>query len=132
FTFQIYSEPRLPLMSAGEATLTEATDDQKRSLVPPKVNNQPSFGRHVYYGGGHRMYQLHAQANLAPAARDAKLIKVLKGTIPVTLLTDHKALVVTDAILTAKGKKFTAGSAAFDIQDVRETPDKRYEIKMLL
>ena len=46
-----------------------------------------------------------AQVNLGNASRGARAIKVLRGTLPLTLVAEQKDVVVTDEILKAKGKK---------------------------
>jgi hypothetical protein len=132
FNFNICSEPRLRLLSVGEAIITEATDDHKRSLVPPRGGTNNGMMHRAYYWGGHRAYTIGAQANLAPPSVGARVLKVLKGSIPVTLIAEQRALVVADKILAAKGKKATAGPVTFDIQDVRETPAKQYEVRMAM
>jgi hypothetical protein len=48
----------------------------------------------------------------------------------VTLLAEQKPALVTDRILTAKGKKFKVGDAHFHIEDVTELPGKQYQIKI--
>src|SRR5262249_13825027 len=52
------------------------------------------------------------------------------GLIPVTLLADQKPAVVTDHLLSAKGKKLTAGAATFLLEDISELAGKQYQIKM--
>jgi hypothetical protein len=80
--------------------------------------------------GGYRGFMLQTQANLTWPSKTAKKVRVLKGTIPVTLLADQKPTVVTEKLLTSKGKKLKAGDATFMVEDVSGTPGKQYQIKL--
>jgi hypothetical protein len=133
FTFSIFSEPRLPLMSVGEPKITVALDNKDRSMIPVQgENGQPDapFGRRF---GGYYGYKSHHQQtslNLRRPEESSKSVKVLRGTVPLTLLADQKAKVVTADILKAKGKKITVGKTTFDIQGVNLTEDKQFHLKM--
>jgi hypothetical protein len=128
--FNLCSEPRFRLLSVGQAVVSEAMDDKKHSMLLPRANN--GMMHHAYYWGGYRTYTIGAQVSLAPPASGARLLKVLKGTIPVTLIAEQRPLVVTDKILAAKGKKVTLGPATFEIHEARETPAKQYEVQMTI
>jgi hypothetical protein len=135
FNFSIFSEPRLPLMGVGEPKIITAVDNEGRSMIPPAQENDGGFG---FPGGGRRFggfygYKSYFQQTslyLRRPAESSKSVKLLKGTVPLTLLADQKARVVTDTILKAKGKKVTLGKTTFDIQDVTVTPNKQYQIRM--
>lgn len=130
-TINVYAEPRLPLMGLGEVSMTEARDDQKNTMLQPQSPNQlRGFHRTSYYWGGYRSNSMTTQVSLAPSGRNARKISTLKGLVPVTILAEQKAHVATDAIMTAKGKKLTAANMTLDIQDVKELPNKQYELKM--
>jgi hypothetical protein len=138
-TFAIYSEPRVPLLGVGEIKLDAAYDTEKNSMLPPAVNAgeffDPRFGvmrgRFVArYGNGNRTYFMQSQLNLTRPSLKAAAIKVLRGSVPVTLLAEQKPVVLTDKILSAKGKKVTAGTTTFHFEDVTETPGKQYQVRM--
>jgi hypothetical protein len=57
-------------------------------------------------------------------------VKTLKGIIPVTVLAEQKPLLVTDKLLTSKGKKFKVGAATFTIDDVSKLSNNQYQVKM--
>jgi hypothetical protein len=57
-------------------------------------------------------------------ARSSRMVKRIRGVIPVTLLAEQKPLLVTDNLLQAKGKKFKAGDATFNIDDVETVGGK--------
>jgi hypothetical protein len=133
FTFSIFSEPKLPLMGVGEPRVTVALDNENRSMLPVQGNNDAMggpFGRRIGGFYGYRSYFQQTSLNLRRPAETSKSVKLLKGTVALTLLADQKPMVVTDNILKAKGKKDTVGKTTFDIQDVTVTPNKQYQIKM--
>lgn len=132
FGLAISAEPRLPLLSAGEPSIVEAHDDLKQPMLPPMRPNGVLPRQVSHYYGGYRTNTMNAQVNLGTAARGAKQIKLLRGTIPLTLIAEQKDLVVTEEILKSKGKKTKVGSMTFEIQDVKEKPNKQYEVKMLI
>lgn len=124
-------EPRLPILRLGSVRLTAAEDEEKQSMLPTTDHlGGPWGGRSFYAGGGYRSYIQQTQATLVLPSRTSRIVKVLKGVIPVTLLADQKPAVVTDRILSAKGKKFQAGAASFYVEDVSELAGKQYQIKL--
>ncbi len=132
FTLSVSVEPRLPLLGLDEPRIVEAYDEQKHSMLPPATNNANVPRRISHYYGGYRTHTMTTQVNLGNASRGARTIKHLRGVIPLTIIAEQKDVVVTDQILAAKGKKFPAGSLSFEIQDVKEKPNKQFEVKMLI
>jgi hypothetical protein len=138
-TFSIYSEPRIPLLGVGEIKLDAAYDTEKNSMLPPAANAgeffDPRFGMMrgrfiARYGNGNRTYFMQSQLNLARPSLKATGIKVIRGSLPVTLLAEQKPVVLADKVLSAKGKKTTVGTTTFLFEDVSETPGKQYQIRM--
>jgi hypothetical protein len=125
-------EPKLPILRVGSVRLSAAEDEEKHSMLPGNGDNGNAMwsGRPSYYGGGYRCYVQQTQALLILPSRNSRTVRILKGVIPVTLLADQKPAVVTDRILSTKGKKFTSGAATFLIEDVSELAGKQYQIKM--
>ena len=135
--FSVFVEPKLALLGVGEAHVEAAYDNEKNSMLPPvnnvDFNNNPWMARRFVagkYGNGNRMYSMQTQVNLQRPSDRATSLKVVRGVLPVTLLTDQKAVVVTDKLLQAKGTKAKAGDALINIDEVTETPAKQYQIKM--
>ena len=135
--FSVFVEPKLALLGVGEAHLEAAYDNDKNCMLPP-VNNvdlgaNPWMGRRYVtgkYGNGNRMYSMQTQVNLQRPSDRATSLKVIRGALPVTLLVEEKAVVVTDKILQAKGTKAQIGDTLVNIDEVTETPGKQYQIKM--
>lgn len=135
FTFSLFVEPRLPLLGMGEVRLTAAEDDQRQSmLLPNQAAGQPDGGRRwtSRYGNGYRSYSHQTQVPLARPSEKSQALKLIQGTVPVLLLAEQKPELVTDKVLAAKGKKSTLGSTTFQIEEITETPNKQYQLKMTI
>lgn len=137
FGFTVCVEPRIPLMSVGEPHITEAVDNEGRSMVlagPASDDMGGAWmggGRFISrHGGGNKTYCMQSYVNLGRSSEKSRSVKVLKGSVPVTLLGSEKPEVVSDDILKAKGQKKQIGPVSFDIQDVSQTPNKQYTVKM--
>jgi hypothetical protein len=125
------AEPKLPILKLGPVRLSAAEDEEKQSMLPNIEGNAGMWGgRSFYSGGGYRSYVQQTQALLILPSRTSRMVKILKGVIPVTLLADQRPAVVTDQILLAKGKRFKTGPATFYVEDVSELAGKQYQIKM--
>lgn len=133
FNLSLMVEPRLPLLGIGPARLTAAHDEEKRSLLPPALppGTDPYGGRRSYHGG-YRSYGQQVQANLVWPVKAARSVSLVKGVIPVTLLTKQDPTVVTDKLAEAKGKKFEVGGSGFLIEDIAFTAGKQYQIKLAI
>ncbi len=129
----------MAILGVGEAHIDAAYDNEKNSLLVP-VNpneylNNPFGGRRWTagrYGNGNRMYTLQTQVNLRRPSEQATTAKVIRGTIPATLLVEQKDAVVTDKLAEAKGTKAEVGTTQFLIEEVKEQPGKQYQIKMAI
>jgi hypothetical protein len=137
FTFTLCAEPRLPLLSAGEARLDAAYDSERNSMLVPRVNQEVELmgGRmwsRRYYGGGSRQLTLQTQVNLSRPSQKATAVKLLRGVVPVTLLVEQKPMVVSDKVLAAKGKKVVVGDTQFAFDDVVKMPNNQYQLKLTI
>jgi hypothetical protein len=139
FTFSVYVEPRLPLLGMGEVKLNAAYDSERNTMLPPVGGGEAPeglalggrVGRWVSrYGNGYRTVHLQTQVNLNRPSEKASSVRLLRGTLPVTLLAEQKPVVLTDAVLGAKGKKFSVGSTTFHVEDIAEQPNKQYQLKL--
>ncbi len=129
FQFNIQAEPKLPLMSVSQPKLTEAVDDQGNSMLIPGVGRETTY----YHGGGYRTYNYSTQVQLAWPVKEARSVRVLKGTVPVSVLAEQKPDVTITDLTAAKGKKFTGTHAELQIESVTEAKDKQsYQVKMVV
>ncbi len=113
--FSVSVEPRMPLLSVKQPIITEATDDAGQSLALP-INPQENG----YYHHGYRSYMHQVTSQLKPMS-GAKKLKMLKGTIPVTLVAQTKPKITIEKLKDAKGKSFKEGNATINIEDVTST-----------
>jgi hypothetical protein len=126
-------EPKLPMLRAGMIRILEAEDDEHHSMIVSSqdVANDP-FMRRYYYPGGFRSFLHQSQVPLLLASKTAQSVKRVRGVIPVTIVSEQKQMIVTDRLLTSKGKKFKTGGATFHIEDVTEMPGKQYQFRVTI
>jgi hypothetical protein len=127
FTFSIVGEPRLPLLGLGQPKLTAAVDDQDQSLVPGPFNGRTYESYHSGYYG-YRTTVLQSQVQLVGPGGNSRLVKLIRGTLPVTILADQKPEIVIDDVLKVKNKKFEAKEVSLDVEEVKETPGKTVQV----
>jgi hypothetical protein len=106
----LIAEPRLETLGVGEPSITEALDDQNRSLLPAKQPGmEHMFAHHLLRNHLPRGFQTAMQSvyvRLRAPEKDAKAVKIIRGTIPVYVEKEKKALVVVEDINQAQGKTF--------------------------
>ncbi len=129
FMFSIQSEPRLPILGVGEVRLTAAFDSEKNSMLLPSNPNDPNqwegrHGRYISrYGNGNRGWYQQSQLQLNRVSEKAGTLKVLRGSLPVTLLSEQVPHVLAENILKGKGKKETIGTTTVMVEDVTTVPN---------
>jgi hypothetical protein len=127
FAFNVVAEPRLPILGLGQPKLIAAVDDQDQSLVPLALGRTyESFHSGVYYG--YRTTVLQSQVQLAGPSVNARIVKLIRGSLPVTLLAEQRPEIVVDNILSVKNKKFEAKDVSLDVEEVKETAGKMVNI----
>ncbi|HEX4589561.1 MAG TPA: hypothetical protein VH120_06510 [Gemmataceae bacterium] len=127
FAFNLVAEPKLPLLGLGQPKLIVALDDQEQSLVPMNFGRTyESYHSGVYYG--YRTTVLQTQVQLAGPAVNARTVKLIRGTVPVTLLAEQRPEIVVENILAVKNKKFDAKDVSLDIEEVKEAPGKMINV----
>ena len=128
FMFSVVAEPKLPLLGLGQPRLTAALDDQDNSLMPaPQARVFES-----QYGGyaGYRSIILQSQVQLAGHGGAARSVKLLRGSLPVTLLAEQKPEIVVTDVLKVKNQKFEGKEVTLEIEAVREGPGKTYQVAL--
>ena len=126
FTFSVVAEPKLPLLGLGQPRLSEAVDDQGRSLLPTPQGHivESQYGFNYY---GYRNMVMQTQVQLAGHG-GARSVRLLKGTLPVTLLAEQKPEIVVEDILKVKNKKFEGPDVSLHIESVSEGPGGTYQL----
>ena len=59
---------------------------------------------------------------------NARSLKLIKGTLPVTLLAEQRPEITVDQILTVKDKKFDGKDVTLEVAEVKDGPGKTYQI----
>lgn len=108
-------EPRLPLYGVGQPILQEAIDDLDQSLKLPLQQNQLA-ARQAYYSG-YRGYMQQVTCGLNPMA-NGRRIKLLKGTIPVTLIALQRPKITVEKLSEAGKQTFKAGTTTLFLEEV--------------
>lgn len=126
FSFNVVAEPKLPLLGLGQPKVTVALDDQDQSLVPPLIGRNYETYHSGYYG--YRTVVLQAQLQLGSPAGNARAVKVIRGTVPVTLLAEQKPEIVIEKIMDVKKKKFEGKDVSLDVEEVKETPGQTVQV----
>lgn len=125
-SFNVVAEPKLPLLGLGQPKVTTAVDDQGQSLVPPLLGRNYESYHSGYYG--YRAVVLQTQVNLGTPSPTARAVKLIHGTVPVTLLAEQRPEIVVQNVLQVKNKKFEGKDVGLDIETVKEMPGKTVQI----
>ena len=124
------AEPRLPLLGLGQPKLTAAVDDQDQSLVPLTFRLAECTSRTIAAittATGPRCCRRRSSPLAGPAA-NARAVKLLRGTLPVTILAEQRPEIVIENVLKVKNKKFEAKDVSLDIEEVKEMPGKTVNV----
>ena len=111
--FSVFVEPKMAILGVGEPHLDAAYDNEKNSLLVPVNPNEltsttrsaDAAGRRASTATATACTAMQTQVNMRRPSEQATTAKVIRGTLPVTLLVEQKEAVVTDKVLEAKGAK---------------------------
>ncbi len=142
FNFTVFTEPKLPIIGYGEARLTQAIDSDRNSMLPD-VNVDPEEllmrgglagrgGRFISNRYSQKMFSAGVSTNLVRPSERATSIKLLKGYIPLTLLTEQKAVEITRELEKANNLKVEIDSLTFTVQEVKEQPGGQWQVRMII
>ena len=129
----VHVEPKMPVLKSGRVRILLAQDEEKRSMTAAGEGQDQGWQMGMtYYNGFNRSHLATVSAPLMLPSKSSRVVSRIKGVVPLTLLAEQKPLIVTDAILQAKGKKFKVGDATFQIDDVDGSKGKirDYSIKI--
>lgn len=134
FNFDVAAEPRLTVLYLGDPSLTEALDDQKRSLLPKKQADDGRFA-HARFMHSRAMrpaffmgHELFASMNMLAPTKGARTVKVLRGTIPVYLEKGKTRTVLVENIAKAKGKKHKSPELTVEIDQFKQLAGNQYRV----
>ena len=141
YQFTVFAEPKLPLLGVSQAKVDAAYDTEGNSLLPGTDPGEVAEngavmwrgGRFVsHYGGGNRAISIQTSLELRRRSSTSSTLKVVRGSVPVTLLADQRPVVVADKVLAAKGRKVKVGSTQIQIEEAKETAKKQYTVRLSL
>lgn len=119
-------EPRLPLAGVNNQLIfTEALDDQGQSLILQATE----YNRYYFGGGMGRSFTQPVNAMLQPSPTGRR-IKVLKGSIPVTVIAAQKPKITVEKILEVKNQSFKEGTTTLTIDEVTKQGPQNIAIKL--
>jgi hypothetical protein len=122
--FQIYSEPKNPMLTVGQAEVVSAVDEAGASLLMPKGNpNQAYYGGRTYYSGypnGYRSHNQSSSVSLFRSDRSSTTVKSLRGKVGITLLAGTVPEVVVPDPVKVKNGKFAGRTVELDVEGVTE------------
>jgi hypothetical protein len=123
-SFTVNAELKLPFLQVGQATVTQAFDEKKRTMAP-KVQTttayyNPNQAMFTEFGNGQRSYSQQLSVNLIRPSRDSKTVKLVRGEIPVLLLSKQTPEIVIDKIVNVKKKQFKGRRTTIDIDQVTQ------------
>jgi hypothetical protein len=130
FAFTLNAEPKLPLMGVGQAKVIEAVDDFGNSMILDSHVHEAGYSPAFVNYNGYRSFQYGTSLNLQWPNKDARLVKRLRCSVPVTLLSEQRPDVVIDDVLKKKGQKVAGKSVEVQIDDIKETNKTQFQIKM--
>ena len=118
----VAAEPRLALAPRGEPRLQEAFDDHANSLIPSGRQSH-SLNYRSYFGAPHGPV-METQVPLQRPADPGDTVKILRGTIPVTVSSRRPGPLIVP-LENSVGKTFANSDTELTIHSVRAIPDTR-------
>lgn len=128
--FTLFSEPKNPMLGVATPVLTKAIDDTGHSLLPGADDGMNRFSSSYYGGGGQKGHNLYVSANLAKPAKDATVIKELRGKVAVTLLAGTRPELTVEKLMAVKKKTFVGRTTELTIESVGEPGDGGFPIAL--
>lgn len=130
----LHSEPRLPILGTGKVTLDTAIDSGGVTMLPePQFEEMIEVIHHsARYGNGYPSSSARVSVNLERPATKANAIKLIRGTVPVTLLVSQKQVTLFDSVLESAGKKVRHGDIEFHLEKAEEREKGRYRFKLTI
>src|SRR5207237_3849154 len=101
FSFNVMSEPKLPIMSVSQARVLEAVDELGNNMALPSNPHET-----YYNNGGYKSFNQSLYVPLAWPNEEAKFVKRVRVSVPLMVLASQKPEISVDDILKVKDKKF--------------------------
>jgi hypothetical protein len=123
FYFTVHTEPKVPFLQVMNPVVTEAYDEKNRPMAIKTVTPTPPYYRgptYSKYGSGYRTFTHSTSVPLKRPARDSKFAKLIKGEIPVMLLSQQKPEIVIKNIAGVKKQTFKGRRSEIEVTQVTE------------
>jgi hypothetical protein len=117
-SFQVYSEPKNPILGTLPVEVITAVDDLGGNLVAPKDPNNVRYSN--YYQNSYRGHNAYGNLNLLRGAKEATTIKTLKAKMGIILLAGVLPEIVIADPLKAKNKTVAGRTAEMSFDSLTE------------
>jgi hypothetical protein len=126
-------EPRLRIFSMiEEPFVSQAIDNEDHSLPAEKNDQDSLFRRGPRWMGNFDVNLISTETirlSLRPSKEQVRTLKLLRGTLPVTLEKEKKTIVVSDNLEKARGKSVKVDGATIQIDSFIAKPEQnRYSL----
>lgn len=125
---QIAGEPRLVMSQTSALRITEAADDKAQSLTA-RPGPGGNFGRFNGFYGGNSGNLLQQQVVMSRPESPGKVIRKLKGNIPVVVSTRRKE-VLSIKLEGSAGKEFKGADAVITVHQISTVTNARQTIEL--
>jgi hypothetical protein len=126
FMFHVVGEPKVRLLSLGQPRVSVAIDEHNNSLIAPQSRHYDTGYHNYFYGYRTPMQQTQLQI-LGPG--NATTLKLIKGSLAVTMLAEAKPEIVINDIMNVKSKLFEGTQVSLEIDEVKEGPGKQIRVR---
>jgi hypothetical protein len=123
----LLSEPKNPMLGAQPVVVTAATDDTGASLL---AGDDPNTRVSYYNSANYRGNNQYLYVNLGKPAREATLIKELRGKVQLTLLAGTRPEITVEKLLTVKKKTFVSRTTELLIESVTEPSEAGFSVTL--
>jgi hypothetical protein len=103
-TMDLIAEPHLNIMSMGNPSINEATDEAGEALAIGGGGVTNAFYGNPNVAPGASIQPRQTQFNLRPSTKPAGKLTVLKGNLPIEIIAQRRPLIKVDDIMAGKAR----------------------------
>jgi hypothetical protein len=129
-TVSVATEPRFMLLDVEKARVELAFDEDKKPLRLPSDSEIQNQDRRSFRDLDRQSVEDSAEVVLQRSSKTAKVIKELRGAIPVVVVVERKQKVITEKVLSSAGTKFQIGGSTLEIIRSELDEDGNYSIQL--
>jgi hypothetical protein len=128
----VYAEPRITFLRVEPAKVTEALDDEGKSLLEQANETVEQKLRPDERGTFRGEFLSSSDVRLRRASESAKTAKLIRGTIPVKAIVIRKNVVITNKLADSTGTSFRAGTDSLQITRIGNQGGGSIEVQILV